>query len=183
MNILSAYLAYRLIELLSQPFDKWKAYKLGIIDEKGNTVRKPLLSDEKQSFGLFERIIRNIRQKMVKIIGPSTAATLLSTIYLIKEYSNEEDAKIVLNYCLKESAELQKYLKFSNRLKESFESSLFSHNETIIEKGKYLYNKKEIVLNEDLKFHDKFCGKYIFKFEDKFFIKEELKLIYNENQK
>jgi hypothetical protein len=174
MNILSAYLAYKLIELLSQPFEKWKAYKLGLIDEDGYTVRKPLLSDEKMAFGLFEKIIRNIRQKMAKVVGPSKAAALLSTIYLIKENGDETTAKMVLNYCLKECVELQNYLKFSNRLKESLSNVWANSDESIIKQGTYKLRKKEIELTEDLNAFDKFCGIYMFRFDGKVFTKAEV---------
>ena len=41
MDLVNTYLSYQLIKLLSTPFSKWGAYKLGLIDEKGEVLRKP----------------------------------------------------------------------------------------------------------------------------------------------
>ena len=35
------FVTYRFLKLLTTPFDKQDAYKLGIIDENGNRIRKP----------------------------------------------------------------------------------------------------------------------------------------------
>lgn len=173
MNIWSAYLAYRLIELLSKPFKEWNACKLGIIDENGNTIKQPVLTDEKQAFGLFEKIIRNLKQVVTKTIGPSKAAAILSIIYLIKEH-NEDVAKVVLNYCLKENVELQEYLRFSNRLQESFENVWTGKDNSVIQKGDYILNGKKIQFKEDLMPVDKFVGIFIYKCDNTIFTKEEL---------
>ena len=37
-GILDAFVAYKFVKLLSTPFDKTDAYKLGIIDEKGKIL-------------------------------------------------------------------------------------------------------------------------------------------------
>ena len=35
------FVTYRFLKLLTTPFDKQDAYKLGIIDENGNRIKKP----------------------------------------------------------------------------------------------------------------------------------------------
>ena len=35
------FVTYRFLKLLTTPFEKTEAFKLGIIDEKGNRVKKP----------------------------------------------------------------------------------------------------------------------------------------------
>lgn len=172
-QIVSAYLAYKLITLLAKPFKEWDAYKLGIIDEKGKSLRKPVALDEKQSFGMFERIVRKIKQVMNTAIGQSRTAAMLSTIYLIKEH-DEDVARIVLNYCIKKDENLKETLKFSNRLKENLHEG-WNNKSTTIVAGKYFLNEELINIKEDLKPVDVFASFNIYKYEDKIFTKEELK--------
>jgi hypothetical protein len=166
MSLVSYYISYKLIELLSTPFTDWDAYKEGIIDEKGDTIHQPILTDEKKSFGFFEKIVRKIKQLMEKAIGPSRAAAVLSTIYLIKEH-NEETSKVVMNYCLKNCSDLQEYLKYSNRLIEHFSNVVSENGHQIIKKGKYLLEGKEIEISEDLTYFDRFYGIPIFEYKNK----------------
>ena len=35
------FVTYRFLRLLTTPFEKTDAYKLGVIDDKGNRIRKP----------------------------------------------------------------------------------------------------------------------------------------------
>ena len=52
MSVLSvadtAY-AIRFLRLLTMPFEKTQAYKLGVIDKKGQKIKKPESSKEKSS--------------------------------------------------------------------------------------------------------------------------------------
>ena len=40
MSVFNAFVAYKFIKILSQPFKETDAYKLGIIDEKGKVLKK-----------------------------------------------------------------------------------------------------------------------------------------------
>lgn len=88
MRIADAYLSYRLIKLLAQPFEEWDAYKLGIISDEGEEIKKPVLNIEKRAWGMFERVIAKIKKIIVKLTGPSRAAAILTTLALIKEHSD-----------------------------------------------------------------------------------------------
>lgn len=85
MDLVSTYLSYRLVKLLGVPFDKWDAFKLGIIDSKGGVIKEPETREEKNSFSSFERIIKNIKIAISKLVGYSKAAAILSTIYLLRD--------------------------------------------------------------------------------------------------
>ena len=59
--------AYFFVKKMATPFKKTKAYKLGIIDEKGNILKKmkELESDEeRKAYTLLDRVIWNIKKLM-----------------------------------------------------------------------------------------------------------------------
>jgi hypothetical protein len=91
MDLTNAYISYRLINLLSKPFNRWNAYKLGIIDEDGEIVKEPETDKEKKSFSTFERIILKIKKIIVKLTGKSRAMAILTTIALIENKQIYDD--------------------------------------------------------------------------------------------
>ena len=40
MSIINTYVAYRFLRLLVTPFEKTKAFELGVIDQDGNVLKK-----------------------------------------------------------------------------------------------------------------------------------------------
>jgi hypothetical protein len=64
---LEYYLRRKLKLLLLRPFSYWRAYGLGIIDDKGNLLRSPR-SDEKDVFNVFDNLIRKIKQLFLKYV-------------------------------------------------------------------------------------------------------------------
>lgn len=142
-GVVPIFVAYKLINLLSSDFKDWEAYKKGIIDEDGNTIRKPISSAEKNSFGIFEKIIRKVKQLLGKVIGSSRAAAILSTLYFLKEYSSFGAYNVVLKYFYQNDEDFKKYL---DEYTYNFE------NEEIIKAGNYKseYLEEEISLEEDV---------------------------------
>ena len=86
------YFVYQFIKKLVTPFEKTKAFKLGIVDEKGKILkrRRDLLTvDEKEAYTLSDTLIWNIKKLMGKIPGgKSRLASYAAALYLIKEQSN-----------------------------------------------------------------------------------------------
>lgn len=83
-------LIYKFIKLLSTPFKDWPAYKLGIIDENGEILRsrKDLSTlKERQAFGLFENMVRKIKQLLGKIPGgKSNIASYAAALWFLREH-------------------------------------------------------------------------------------------------
>ena len=88
--VVDAYLVYSFIRRLTTPFDKWDAYKEGIIDAEGNILkqRKNLTKvSERQSFQLFDLLILNIKKSLSKIPGGNTRiATFAAALWLVREH-------------------------------------------------------------------------------------------------
>ena len=82
--------AYFFVKKMATPFKKTKAYKLGIIDEKGNILKKmkELESDEeRKAYTLLDRVIWNIKKLMSFIPGGGSmlAGVAAATALLMKE--------------------------------------------------------------------------------------------------
>ncbi|OCH61889.1 hypothetical protein [Vibrio splendidus] len=73
----------RFLNLLRQDFKRWTAYKIGVIDAKGNLIRKPK-SNETQHYTKFHSLVRNIKQQIERV-GGRPASTALAAKLLLSE--------------------------------------------------------------------------------------------------
>jgi len=91
-KINDTYLVYSFIKRLVKPFTSWPAFKTGVIDGSGNITipAKNRTQKQKESFGIFDLMVLNMKKILVKIPGgSSTFATSAAALYLIKEDSDE----------------------------------------------------------------------------------------------
>jgi hypothetical protein len=91
----------RFITLLTTPFNKTKAFELGLIDEKGKRDRKVKLDTDakKSAYTLFIRVVFNIKRLIAKVSGGDRViGNLAAGLLLMKEnYGvNEKDMEKVL---------------------------------------------------------------------------------------
>lgn len=81
--------AFRFLRLLTQDWKTTTAYKLGIVDDQGNILKKRAdltTSEEKAAYTLFHRLIWKLRKLLAKIpAGASTIARYAAALWLIKE--------------------------------------------------------------------------------------------------
>ncbi len=86
------YFVYQFLKKLVTPFEKTKAFELGIIDEKGKILKRRRdleTSDEKDAYNLSDTLVWNIKKLMGKIPGgKSRIASYAAALYLIKEQSD-----------------------------------------------------------------------------------------------
>lgn len=89
------FYAFRFLRLLTTPWEKMGAYKLGLIDKDGNTVRSPVTSDEKSKFTLFHRLVFNLKRLLNKLpLGKTTLASYIAALWLLKEHTGMTDKGI-----------------------------------------------------------------------------------------
>ena len=137
MSILSSvgniYFVYQFIKKLVTPFDKTKAFELGIIDGKGRILKKRRdlkTSEEKEAYSLSDTLIWNIKKLLGKVPGgQSRIASYAAALFLIKEQSG--DYKVT-------DEELEN--QFFDRFEELYDNDKLHFNETILRK---------VELNED----------------------------------
>ena len=103
--VVDLFLVFNFIKRLVTPFEKWEAYKEGIIDEKGNLLikRKDFVKNsQKSAFGIFDQMILNLKKLLGKLQGGQTKlASYASALWLIREQQRIE----ATNYLTEESVE------------------------------------------------------------------------------
>jgi hypothetical protein len=97
--IVDLFLVYQFVRRLATPFNKWKAYDLGIIDEKGKVLikRKDFTrAEQRNAWGIFDIMIANLKKLLAKVPGGSSRlASYAAALYLIKEWKHFSDESIL----------------------------------------------------------------------------------------
>jgi hypothetical protein len=105
------FVTYRFIRLLTTPFEKSDAYKLGIIDKDGNrTDMKLTTSNEKNAYTVLHKLVFNIKKLFGKVPGLRTkVGTYAAALFLLKDTFKEhiEDPQMF-------EKEFLKYLRENN---------------------------------------------------------------------
>jgi hypothetical protein len=129
-----AVYAFRFLRLLVMPWKKTKAYELGLIDDNGRLIKSAETSQEKSAYTYFHRLIFNLK-RLINLVpgkGARTLASYASALYLIKEYTNQSEEKLLES------------LKFENNsLTENLEET------GLIENRRYQLNKDIIIQSEN----------------------------------
>jgi len=91
-SLSSTYIAYKTIQLLTRKWEDWDAYKLGIIDDNGKTIKQPKTAEEKSSFDMFHVMVRNLKLLLNKFpFGKTRIASFAAGLWLIKEQTDGSD--------------------------------------------------------------------------------------------
>ena len=113
-RVIDALIAYRVLKLLVTPFNRTKAFKLGIIDDKGKVLIKskdlPNSGPQREAYTLLIRFVFNLKKLLGKVgirgpLGTSAAAA----IAFFKEESgqNLEVEKTVYKHLREKGFEFQ----------------------------------------------------------------------------
>jgi|TARA_R110000851_G_scaffold286293_1_gene440177 hypothetical protein len=174
-RIVDALIAYRVLKLLVTPFNKTKAYKLGIIDEKGKVLiksKKITNQQQRNAYTLLIRFVFNLKRLLSKvgIRGPLGSAAAAALAFFKEETENTQQVE----------KEVYKYLK-----ENGFEFEMNeSYGEPLAE-GQYkvrhdIYDLDgEVVINKDdtIDFKtatDNILGYDVFKYQDVYLTTEDL---------
>jgi hypothetical protein len=88
-RLVNAFVIYKFVKLLATSFKNTEAYKLGIIDEKGNYLKKQKdlkTHEEKMASNIFTRLVWNIKKLLEKLpFGKSKLASVATALFLVKE--------------------------------------------------------------------------------------------------
>ena len=147
------FVTYRFIRLLTTPFEKTDAYKLGIIDENGNRIRQPNSTkpavelatiEQKNSYTILHKLVFNIKKLFAKVPGLRTkVGTYAAALFLLKDTFKEhvEDPDMF-------EKQFMKYLKENDvEFDDSISEEVIGFGE-ILPKGEYvlvndILNKEE----------------------------------------
>ena len=113
------FVTYRFLKLLTTPFEDQDAFKLGVIDEKGNRIRQPKstkpavelsTTELRNSYTILHKLVFNIKKIFAKVPGLRTkVGTYAASLFLLKDTFKESvsDPDIF-------EKEFMKYLKENN---------------------------------------------------------------------
>ena len=163
------FVTYRFLKLLTTPFKKTEAFKLGIIDEKGHRIMKPKSSkpevelsttQQKNSYTILHKLVFNIKKLFNKVPGLRTkVGTYAAALFLLKDTFKEhvEDPDFF-------ESEFIKYLKENNI---EFDNSI---SEEVIGFGEVLPKGNYVLVNDILNKEDEEIsarkGDLVMTFED-----------------
>ena len=146
------FVTYRFLRLLTTPFEKTDAYKLGIIDKNGNRIRKPKstqpavelnTTEQQNSYTILHKLVFNIKKLFAKVPGLRTkVGTYAAALFLLKDTFKEhvEDPDMF-------EKEFMKYLKENNiELDNEISEEVIGFGE-ILPKGEYVL--KNDILNKE----------------------------------
>ena len=111
------FVTYRFIKLLTTPFEKTEAYKLGIIDEKGRRItipgtNKPTILNlvkEKNAYTILHKLVFNIKKIFAKVPGLRTKlGSYAAALFLLKDTFKESVDPEMWEH------QLMKYIKENN---------------------------------------------------------------------
>ena len=178
---IDALIAFRLVKLLVTPFNKTKAFKLGIIDEKGKVLIKsrdinklpfPQRTEARKAYTMLIRFVFNLKRLLSKvgIRGPIGSATAAAIAFFKEEYGNNPEVE----------REVYKHLK-----EQGFEFDISENYGEPLSEGTYkvkhdIYNLEgDIVINIDeqvdfKRVTDTILGYDVFKYKDVYLTTEDL---------
>lgn len=88
-QVVDNLIAYRFLSLLVKPFPETDAYKLGIIDDKGNNIIKARdlqTAEQKAAYNYLFRLVFNIKKLINKLPGgESKLKNIVAALFLLRE--------------------------------------------------------------------------------------------------
>ena len=113
MRIADNLIALRIIWLLSTPFEKFDAYKLGLIDAEGRKLKKAETSEEKNATSMLHRLVWNLK-RMIAIVpgGKTRIGSLVAAYLLVKEAYEKEWNEYQLDEAIAEKFQLYRDITF-----------------------------------------------------------------------
>ena len=171
MSALDMVVAYKLIKILSTPWEKQDAYKLGIIDKNGKVLKKKAQlsgGEEKAAYTVFHKIGWNIKRIFDRLpFLKSRLGSFAAALWLLKEETGCSKSILESEFCA--------YLRenhpdiLNDLLVESFDQ------DTVVPAGLYIINEDRLTINENLESFETMLGIPLFKHSGRLFTKKELK--------
>jgi len=122
-SVMDLYKVYQFLKRLATPFEKWPAFKEGIIDKEGNILipkKDRNLLDQKNAFQIFDLMVLKLKKLLGKIPGGKTRiANYAAALWLIREDWESKDENELLNEDISERF-LDYVREVNNRKFQSF---------------------------------------------------------------
>ena len=181
-RIIDALVAYRVLKILVTPFNKTKAYQLGIIDDKGKVLikskefKRSFPSNKQQearkAYTLLIRFVFNLKRLLGKVgirgpLGTSAAAAI--AFFKEENGQNLEVEKTVYKHLRENGFEFQ----VDENYGEPFDPGTYRVNRDIADlEGNIVININEEIIFEGST--DTIMGYDVFKYRDVYLTTEDL---------
>ena len=181
-RVIDALIAYRLLKLLVTPFNKTKAYQMGIIDAKGKVLIKKNQFDRKipankraeakKAYTLLIRFVFNLKRLLSKVgvRGPLGSAAAAAIAFFREENQyNPEIEKQVYKYIKEQGFEFE----VSENYGDPIPHGNYTVNRDIYDlEGDVVINSGETIdYNEDIQ---TIMGYDVFKYKEVYLTTEDL---------
>ena len=181
-RVIDALIAYRVLKLLVTPFNKTKAFKFGIIDDKGKVLIKSKnflktfssqeLPKAREAYTLLIRFVFNLKRLLGKvgIRGPITTSAAAALAFFKEENgSNLEVEKTVYKHLRENGFEFE----IKENYGEPFKPGTYRVNRDITDlEGDIVININEEVIFEGNT--DTIMGYDVFKYRNVYLTTEDL---------
>ena len=175
-RVIDALIAYRVLKLLVTPFNRTKAFKLGIIDDKGKVLIKskdlPNSGPKREAYTLLIRFVFNLKKLLGKVgirgpLGTSAAAAI--AFFKEENGQNLEVEKTVYKHLVENGFEFQ----VDENYGEPFKPGTYRVNRDITDlEGDIVININEEVIFEGNT--DTIMGYDVFKYRNVYLTTEDL---------
>jgi uncharacterized Zn finger protein len=157
------FVTYRFVKLLTTPFEKTDAYKMGIIDKDGYRTDKILYKQaEQNAYTVLHKLVFNIKRIFAKVPGLRTRlGTYAAALFLLKDTFKEEmeDPKVF-------EKEFMNFLKENDIELDDTIVEEVSLDNGKLSKGIYILTQDVVATGEDSDDVDALVGDEVEVFED-----------------
>lgn len=85
-------MAFKLVLMLTTPFNETNAFKLGIIDERGKVIKEAKTQEEHDAYSSLDRMVFSLKRLIEKVPGgKSKLGSIAAAYWLVKEDSENVD--------------------------------------------------------------------------------------------
>ena len=148
-----ALITYRIVKLLTTPFERQEAFKYGIIDKDGKVLKKSKTlktEKERKAYTILHRFVFNLKRILKRVgLGSRLGSFAVALALLIKENKEYEQHKVLIesaiNSYLKETNQYENLLNEQGEVKPVYETEplMTCFGIDVYEKDGQLYSEDE----------------------------------------
>ena len=148
-----ALITYRIVKLLTTPFERQEAFKYGIIDKDGKVLKKSKslkTEKERKAYTILHRFVFNLKRILQRVgLGSRLGSFAVALALLIKENKEYEHHKVLIeravNSYLKETNQYDQLLNEQGEVKPVYETEpvMTCFGIDVYEKDGQLYSEDE----------------------------------------
>lgn len=84
-SFVDGVLAFRILQLLTTPFEELDAYKLGLINDQGEQLKQPTTDAEKKAWTILTRVVVRVKRAVLHSSSAGSLASIAAAYWLVKE--------------------------------------------------------------------------------------------------